>query len=526
MTSIAESRRRAPAFDLSAYQQQLETFHAEVAEARFAHATGALGSVALAPVYERHAALFGRDAVDALRRIAASNEPAATGAAALVATAVEGYAASRVAELSDRIATAEAEAVILWRGERVSYAAAPHRVAEMSNRAERNALQASYLEAVELINPLREERLSRLHAVATELGYADYTAMIGEVRGVDPQAIAAEMQRFMVESETPYYAALRRYLAEIDIEQGDGSHADVEHILTGRGWDAWFDPRGLPRLVEATLAGLGIDLRSQANLHLELLAPDRDGRGAALGAVRVPADIRVALQPGGNADHAAALFTIGRAERLAHVDPALPAALRLGGDTAALGDAAGLMLEHLLLEPGFLAARLGMGDEEIVGWLDFASFRRLHRIRRSVAALLYELRLHRGGEPAVHRAYYAGLLGLLTGVRYPEPGYLVEVGTGFESIDLLRAECLASALASSFRARHGAEWWHSEVAAAELRERWAAGSALDPEAVVAQLGYDRLDWRPVLRQIRTQLIGEMSGYGGPNITTRAGTRKV
>jgi hypothetical protein len=44
--------------------------------------------------------------------------------------------------------------------------------------------------------------------------------------------------------------------------------------------------------------------------------------------------------------------------------------------------------------------------------------------------------------------------------------------------------------------------------------------------VVAHLGYDSLDWRPVLRKIRTQLIGEMSGYGGPNITTRAGTRKI
>jgi hypothetical protein len=44
--------------------------------------------------------------------------------------------------------------------------------------------------------------------------------------------------------------------------------------------------------------------------------------------------------------------------------------------------------------------------------------------------------------------------------------------------------------------------------------------------VVASLGYDHLDWRPVLRQIRAQLIGEMSGYGGPNITTRAGSRKV
>jgi hypothetical protein len=48
----------------------------------------------------------------------------------------------------------------------------------------------------------------------------------------------------------------------------------------------------------------------------------------------------------------------------------------------------------------------------------------------------------------------------------------------------------------------------------------------DVEHALARLGYDVLDWRPVLRHIRTRLIGEMSGYGGPNITTRAGTRKV
>jgi hypothetical protein len=59
-----------------------------------------------------------------------------------------------------------------------------------------------------------------------------------------------------------------------------------------------------------------------------------------------------------------------------------------------------------------------------------------------------------------------------------------------------------------------------------LRDLWSRGQPWDVRDVVAQLGYDRLDWRPVLRQIRTLLIGEMSGYGGPNITTRAGTRKV
>ena len=60
-----------------------------------------------------------------------------------------------------------------------------------------------------------------------------------------------------------------------------------------------------------------------------------------------------------------------------------------------------------------------------------------------------------------------------------------------------------------------------------LKRGWARGQEWTcGEDVVAHLGYDHLDWRPVLRQIRAQLIGEMSGYGGPNITTRAGTRKV
>ena len=78
-------------------------------------------------------------------------------------------------------------------------------------------------------------------------------------------------------------------------------------------------------------------------------------------------------------------------------------------------------------------------------------------------------------------------------------------------------------LPSGFDSQFGPEWWASDEARAFAGQLAEATSTDD---VLAQLGYDALDWRPVLRQIRTRLIGEMSGYGGPNITTRAGTRKV
>jgi hypothetical protein len=78
-------------------------------------------------------------------------------------------------------------------------------------------------------------------------------------------------------------------------------------------------------------------------------------------------------------------------------------------------------------------------------------------------------------------------------------------------------------LVEALEQRHGLHWWR-DPASAQLVESVAGASTL--KDALAELGYDALDWRPVLRQIRTRLIGEMSGYGGPNITTRAGTRKV
>ena len=85
---------------------------------------------------------------------------------------------------------------------------------------------------------------------------------------------------------------------------------------------------------------------------------------------------------------------------------------------------------------------------------------------------------------------------------------------------------VAGSLSAWLQAGGGEAWWTSRDSGAALRRSWARGQEWNAQDVVAHLGYDHLDWRPVLRQIRTLLIGEMSGYGGPNITTRAGTRKV
>jgi hypothetical protein len=394
--------------------------------------------------------------------------------------------------LDQAIAEAERTALVVWRGERLAYSALPGRIAHTSSRGERHGLFSGYLEAVEAINPLREQRLEALATSARESGYDDLVGAAGEMAGYDPTVLWTELRRFGDESETVYFAALRRYLALIDIEQGDATVADLWHVQEGSGWNQWFDERRTATALSRTLGGLGLTEPDDAGAH-DAVSP-WSAAAARLRAVGIGAGGSTAGSDAG----------VDRGQRAAA--PAVAA-----------------VLGSLLMEPAWLTGELGMGDTEVVGFTDFAAFTRLGRIRRDAALLGYELQLHRSDDAAVRRAYFSGMLGFITGVTTPEPLYLAQVGRPWDAGARVRAEMLAAAIGDALRARHGPAWWRVSEAGAELRE---LASMSTPEDAVARLGYDRLDWRPVLRQIRTQLIGEMSGYGGPNITTRAGTRKV
>lgn len=396
---------------------------------------------------------------------------------------------ARSAEERAAVEAAEASTIVVWRGERLAYRDVPARIEAISGRAARNALSTAFQEAVAAINPLRERWYGARVAAARELGFDDLAALHEATCGYRLDELVAEVQRFVFESETVYFAALRRYLALIDIELGDASEADVAHILRGGGFGAWFDVRDLPRVTERLAVDLGLRPRAETSVS--------DGGYAAYAASLRQLGATVASTDGA-----------GRP-----VDPSV-------------AEGAGLLFERLLLSDPWLEHALGIPDQEVPVVADFLAFGALYRLRRQAATLFYELRLHRGEESALAQAYYSGTIGLLTGTRAPESDYLVGIGDGFASATSFRASSLAGLLRTALEARHGNGWWREAAAGEMLRQAFGNAATLRADDVVAQLGYNRLDWRPVLRQVRTQLIGEMSGYGGPNITTRAGTRKV
>ena len=371
------------------------------------------------------------------------------------------------ADLDAEIAAAQRHAIVVWRGQRIPFAELPERIAGTDGRDERDGVYAGWIEALEAINPLYEARLARWREQAAAAGIDDLAPAVSA--GRDTEELAAELERLAISSETIYHAALRRYLALIDIEQGDATIADLWHIVRGAAWGHWFGERDLDRA--AGQAGRAI-------------AADANGTGwrsAEAGLTGAAAGDSVPV--------------------------------------AAVGEVYG----SLVGDPSWLRRALHMASDEIASFADFVAFVRLWRVRRSLSQTHFELRLYRTQDPALQRAYFAGIVGHMTGIAVPEAAYLHDVGMPFSSAAELERSMLAGAIGEMVVSRFGAEWWADEHARELLAEIGRAGSAKD---ALARLGYDAFDWRPLVRQIRTRLIGEMSGYGGPNITTRAGTRKV
>ena len=363
-------------------------------------------------------------------------------------------------ELDRRIEDAESRTVIQWRGEEVPFAAFRGRVAEFDARADRERGYATWADALESLNPLYAERLAAWQATG------DVTTMAAK-GGTDPAAFAVDLERFSFNAETSYFAALRRYLALMDIEQGDASEADLWHIERGTPWAQWFGQR----------------------------------------------------------ETASAVAAAGRDGQAGDVEGWRGAESRLGAPGAA-GDASGVVgaaFSTLAGSPEWLEGELGMARDEVPAFADFAAFVRLMRLRRLQADLLVDLRLFATDDPALHRAYYSGITGHTVGVTVHEAGYLAGRRRPFASVGQLETAFAGAMVATALETRLGPHWWREPEAAAVADRLGGARTAHD---AVAELGYDAVDWRPALRQIRTRLIGEMSGYGGPNITTRAGTRKV
>ena len=251
--------------------------------------------------------------------------------------------------------------------------------------------------------------------------------------------------------------------------------------------------------LEGTLADLGVDLRSQGNVELDLEARPKKSPRAFCAPIEVPGRVVLVIQPIGGAEDWHALFhEAGHTEHYAHTSAHLPVEARRLGDVA-VTEAWAMLLELLVNEPRWLERRLDFG--RAADFAAEASAVQLYFVRRYAAKLLYELELHSAGTLDSMPTRYAERMHEATKIDYWPGDYLADVDDGFYASGYLRAWALEAQLRTFLREEFGSDWFARAEAGSLLRELWYEGEGLTADEILDEVAGAELDLDSVRERI-------------------------
>ena len=483
--------------DLDGYREDAERFCEQIDREHYLHYSGRKASFEIEAIYERHAELFSREAIEGLR--AASARAAGEEARRiryLLDFAFQGCLGQAVKREAAALAELEASLEVDAGAEPIPYRSVAVAQANEPDAARRAAIEAARDELlVERLNPLHLATLERVHDVARELGWASYREACAELRGIDLAALGEQAREFVRATDGVYAE-----LGDPELERaelpflGELRRSDLPRFFRAPALDELFEEQRMVPAFAETLAGLGIDLDAQGNVHLDTESRPTKSSRAFCATPRVPAEIYLVISPvGGRDDYEALFHEGGHVEHYAHVDPGLPFEFRHLGDNS-VTESFAFLVQHLTEDSAWLAARLGIAQPQPA--IRHARAVRLVMLRRYAAKIAYELELH-GAEPVGEEMppRYAELLAGSTRVEWPRHSWLADVDPGFYVACYLRAWALETGWRRSLRERFGDSWFESAEAGEWLRGLWRQGQRLDAAELLDESLGQELDLR-------------------------------
>jgi hypothetical protein len=473
------------------YRRDYADFNAACMREQYLFLSGQKPHLEIAPVYERYSDLFARDAIDRLQQHLADAPPHfETERAALrrlLTFAVEQFLENEVKELTEAISDQEAATRIEWRGRELTF---QDTVVAMAGERDRNARRDLYqkrLKVIAIANDLRAARLTKLHEQARALGHESYTALFEALHQRNYAELAREAASVLTHTEAVYTTqlgdALKRDLA---VHLDEAERADCAYFTHLRSYDEQFPTAKLLSVYRETMAGLGITIESQTNIHIDKVNRPRKTSRAFCMPVLVPDEIKLVIRPiGGQSDYQALLHESGHAQHYGWTSAALLPEFKYAGDYA-LTETYAFLFDHLISDSAWLKEFLGFTDNQ--NFLRAVALARLAVVRRYVAKLIYESQLHASDDLAGAADLYAELQTSATRFQTSATEYLSDLDDGFYAASYVRAWALEVQLREYLRTRFGQRWWDARRAGNFLKEIWETGDRFTADEMAAQIG--------------------------------------
>jgi hypothetical protein len=485
--------------ELDAYREQADRFIAELDEEYYLHYAGHKESFDLTPIYERYAELteLGR---------AESLEQSVDGARSreLWRFACEGYIGNLTREHQERIAELEAELEAEVDGDKVGYRMLRPTISNEPDREKRGRLERARNELTdEHLNSIYLEAHRRSHEAAKELGQPTYLDLHRRF-GMELDELGEQCRALLDSTERLWEDIGDRFLrARAGVGLDEAERWDVWRAFRAPAWDSGFPADRMLPALETTLSDLGIDLKAQENVHLDVEQRPLKSPRAFCAPIEIPEKVMLVIQPIGGVDDWRALFhEAGHTEHFAHTSADLAMEERRLGDNAVTEGWAALF-DHLTSEPSWLNRMLDFPRAD-----EFAresSAEELYFLRRYCAKFLYELEFHAGADPVDLQPLYVELLTNAVKISPSATDYLADLDSGFYASSYLRSWAFEAQLRDHLKERFGTTWFASRDAGGLLRELWSEGQRMTAEEMLEEVTGSKLEMESVAERIREPL---------------------
>jgi hypothetical protein len=499
------------------YRRDYAAYSAALERARYDYHAGVWPELRLAPLRDRYADLWTRDAIDdlarALEETSSQFETERVALAALLRAAELGHAEARAAEVTDELTRCTDAARIEWDGVRLASGDAPQTIAAETDPARRRELAARWFDALHECADLRVARFDALREGARSLGRDSYFNLLSGLDGAGVESLGAGADDFLARTARVYATKLFEWTARHlpAALAREPAYADSLHFARLTHLDPYFPAGNLRATYDAAMSGLGIRVGRQSNLLIETTEVEVGKTRAACFAVNPPQEVRLVYRnEGGAAFYETFFAAAGRAQHSAWVSRELaaryPELVHAPDETTRAGFA--FLFSDLLADAPWLAAHRNVRPSEANEIARSFALVGLHRTRLACARLRQQRALELATDArSEHLAEtYAAALEEATNFRAHPSLFLRDLvpdrqhDGGGEMASLspavyLRARLFAATLGEYFRTRYGYSWWSTNQATDELIDMWNTGSryAVEELASLAGLGAPDFD---------------------------------
>jgi hypothetical protein len=491
---------------LDSYRRDFAEFHTACAREHYLFHSGQKDNLNIASIYERYSHLFERGSIEQLKldTTNSNGHSEAVSLRRLLAFAAEQFLEDSVKQLTENISDYEARATVQLPNGELTFQGAAVAITTEGDRDIRREIYSGRIAVIEASNDLRAERLVKHHESARSLGYENYVDLFEQLRRINYADVARQASSLLSRTEPVYLARLDGVLKrELGVAVEQAERSDAMYLLHLTRFDNRFPPGSMLEVYRETMAGLGINIESQKNIIVDSeLRPRKNPRAFCM-PISVPHDVRLVIRPaGGHSDYQAFLHESGHAQHYGWASEQLPPEFKYTGDYA-LTETYAFLFNHLISDGEWLATFLGLTDnEEFVRSVLLA---RLVSVRRYVAKLNYELRLHSDEDLAPSARLYAESQTSATWFKAHPAEFLFDLDDFFYAASYLRAWAFEVSLREHLKTRFGRRWWSSSRAGDYLKQLWETGDTYSADEMAVQIGLGSISFDPLIDEFNQVL---------------------